>query len=109
MDKIFVSTLAVSLAVVMSGVEKVMLWLCLFIRQAGNSLFHESPWLVLIVIIHQEQSQNVHSVVNGLFDIIRAAQGLKTIPFLVCRCVRSCSLHAGSHWSPWQRTAALIY
>lgn len=84
--------------------------LCLFYlydRQETN--FHERPWLVLIVIIHQKQSRNVQSVVNGLFDIIRAAQGLKVTPFLVCRCVRSRSLRAGAHWNPWQRTAALIY
>lgn len=93
----------------MSVVEKVMLYLYLFLMQTGNSLFHESLWLVLVVIIHQKQSQNAHSVVNGLFDIIRAAQGLKNTLFLACRCARSCNLHAGSHQSPWQRTAALIY
>lgn len=92
----------------MSGVEKVMLWL-FYLYDRQETHFHERPWLVLLVIIHQKQSQNVQSVVNDLFDIIRAAQGLKAAPFWVCRCVRPHSLHAGAHWTPWQRTAALIY
>lgn len=61
----------------MSGVEKVKLWLYLFIWQAGNFIFHEIPWLVLIAIVHQEQSQNAHSVANGLLGTIKAAQRLK--------------------------------
>lgn len=85
-----------------------MLWL-FYLYDRQETHFHERPWLVLIVIIHQKQSQNVQSVVNGLFDIIRAAHGLKGAPFWVCRCARSHSLCAGAHWAARQWTAALIY